>query len=108
MDFGNKQSNQLATGWKSHKVVEIAMNKWETVPRRAWKDTEHFRQTNQFWYWGVEVLGGGLLSGTLGGLLGYYWTPTNATPFLQNAYPIMGGGIGVVLGFFVVFLLIYW
>ena len=79
----------------------------QSAPRRAWEDTEHFRQISALWFWGVEVICGGALFGIIGGLLGDYWTPKDATPFWQSAYPTIGGGTGVVIGFVIVFILIY-
>jgi Na+/proline symporter len=79
----------------------------ESSWRRACRDTESFRKDSRVWFWGVEIVGGGALFGLAGSLLGDYYTPSTATPFWQSAYPTIGGAIGVILGFIIVFALIY-
>ncbi len=79
--------------------------KWETCWQRACKDTEHFRKSGwSFWAW--EVVGAAVF-GVVGTFVGYWLTPLNSNPFGQFAYPTIGGGIGVVVGFVVVFALIF-
>lgn len=77
---------------------------WETCWQRACKDTEHFRKSGwSFWAWGVV---GAAVFGVVGAFVGYWLTPSNFNPFWQFAYPTIGGGIGVVVGFVLVFSLI--
>lgn len=77
---------------------------WETSWQRACKDTEHFRRSGwSFWVW--EVVGAAMF-GVVGGLVGHWLTPLSSNPFWLFAYPTIGGGIGVVLGFAIVFGLI--
>lgn len=70
--------------------------------KSAWKHTDNFRQNSLLWFWGVEVVGGGVF-GVIGGLLGADWTPPDVNNFWQNAYPTIGGGIGVIAGFIIIF-----
>jgi hypothetical protein len=77
----------------------------ESTWQRAWKDTESFRQTPKS-FLPLEVVGGAAF-GVLGGLVGIWLTPTHATTFQQKLYPAVGAFAGVVLGFVLVFGLIY-
>lgn len=54
----------------------------------------------------MEIVGAALF-GAVGSLVGGYGTPSDATVFWQNAYPIIGGAIGVIAGFVIVFILIF-
>jgi len=82
------------------------MGKWQSASIRAWEDTESFREDSRLWFWGVEIVGGAVF-GAVGGLIGGYYTPSNATVFWQNGYPTIGGAIGVIVGFIMVFAVIY-
>jgi len=77
----------------------------ESTWQRACKDTENFRQTTKS-FWLVEVMGGAVF-GALGGIVGGWLTPTNATVFWQNLYPTVAAAIGLVLGFVLVFVGIF-
>ena len=77
----------------------------EPTWHRAWKDTEGFRQTTKSFLM-VEVVGVAAF-GVLGGLVGVWLTPTHATTFQHNLYPAVGAFAGAVLGFVLVFGLIY-
>lgn len=79
--------------------------RWETCWQRACRDTERFRKSGwSFWAW--EVVGVAVF-GVVGAFVGYWLTPLDSNPFGQFAYPTIGGGIGVVVGFVVVFSLIF-
>jgi len=77
----------------------------EPTWRRAWEDTESFRQTTKsFWAW--EVVGTAMF-GVVGGMAGAWLAPEHATTFQQSIYPTVGAAIGLVLGFVLTFGLIY-
>lgn len=77
----------------------------ESMWQRAWKDVEAFRQTPKS-FLPVAVVGVAVF-GVLGGLIGVWLTPTNATTFRHNLYPAVGAFAGAVLGLIIVFGLIY-
>jgi hypothetical protein len=77
----------------------------ESIWQRAWKDTEGFRQTTKSFLL-VAVVGGAAF-GVLGAMAGVWLTPTHATTFQQNLYAAVGAAAGVVLGWVLVFGLIY-
>lgn len=68
----------------------------ESVRHRAWKDTEHFRQSSWF-FWGCEVIGAALFAA-----VGYWLLPEKPSKLESSIYPVLG----VVFGFAVVFVLI--
>jgi hypothetical protein len=92
----------------AHKKMHLSLKKplkWESTPQRAWKDTEHFRQSaGSFWL--LEVVGAAIF-GIAGAFGGYWLVPTNAASQQQFAYPTIGGGIGVIVGFIIAYGLIY-
>jgi len=77
----------------------------ESVWRRAWKDTENFRNSAKFfWIWEVT---GAAVAGVIGGMIGTWLTPESPTKFQQYFCPAIGGAIGVIVGFVIVFALIF-
>jgi len=76
-----------------------------SVWERAWKDTEHFRESAKS-YWLVEVVGAAIF-GVGGGFVGYWRTPVGTTSLQEFAYPTIGAAIGIILGFVIVFALIF-
>ena len=79
--------------------------RWETCWQRACKDTEHFRKSG--WsFWALEVVGAAVF-GVVGAFVGYWLTPSTSNALWQFAYRTIGGGIGVVVGFIGVFILIF-
>ena len=77
----------------------------ESVWRRAWRDTDTFRNSARFfWIW--EVMGAAV-AGVIGGMMGAWLTPENPTKFQQYLYPTIGGAVGVIAGFVIVFALIF-
>jgi hypothetical protein len=54
----------------------------------------------------VEIVGGAVF-GVVGGFGGYWLTPSGSSAFGEFAYPTIGAGVGVVLGFLIVFTLIF-
>lgn len=79
----------------------------ESAWHRANKDTEKFRRNSKWYFWLVEIVGGGAVFGIIGGLIGWNLMPPNASTYQQNAYPLIGAGIGVVIGFALAFVLIF-
>lgn len=77
----------------------------ESVWSRAWQDTEHFRESAKS-YWFMEVVGAAMF-GVGGGFVGYWQTPVVATSLQQFAYPTVGGAMGIILGFVIVFAFIF-
>jgi len=77
----------------------------ESTWRRAWKDTESFRQTAKS-FWAVEVVGAAVF-GAVGGTVGAWLTPEHATTLRQGVYTGVGTAIGLVLGLAVAYGLIY-
>lgn len=77
----------------------------ESMWQRAWQDTEGFRQTTKSLLL-VEVVAGAAF-GVLGGIVGVWMTPTHTTTFQQYLYPAIGAAAGLVLGWVLVFGLIY-
>lgn len=77
----------------------------ESAPRRAWRDSEQFRQSPWF-FWGAEVLGAAVL-GAGGTMLGTFLVPTTPSTPEQVLYPLAGGAIGIVLGLTLVFFSIF-
>lgn len=73
--------------------------------QRAWKDTKAFSQRTKSFF-AVEVLGG-VAFGILGGMVGIWLIPTHAPAFQKNLYPAIGAFAGAVLGWVLVFGLIY-
>jgi hypothetical protein len=45
------------------------LQKWETTPQRARKDTNQFRKNSRIWFWGVEVVGSGAVAGLTANLI---------------------------------------
>jgi hypothetical protein len=72
---------------------------------RAWRDTENFRQSAKS-FWIFEVVGAAMF-GIIGAASGFWLTPQGANPFQQNLYPAIGGGIGIIVGFIIVFALVF-
>jgi hypothetical protein len=72
---------------------------------RAWKDTEHFRESVIF-FWTLEVVGAAMF-GVVGGIVGYWLTPQSASAFRQNVYSGIGAGMGIIIGFVIVFVSIF-
>jgi hypothetical protein len=70
---------------------------WESIWHRASKDTERLRRSKK-WYWAVDVMGGGAVFAGIGGWLGWRLTPLDATISTQVIWPLVGTGIGVILG----------
>lgn len=77
----------------------------QTAHQRACQDTESFRKSGLS-FWAFEVLGAAVF-GVVGALLGFWLTPLNSSVFWRNAWPTIGGGLGIVAGFIIVFLTIY-
>jgi hypothetical protein len=67
---------------------------FESVWRRAWEDTDHFRHSGLF-FWGCEVIGAALFA-VIGGLL----LPDNPSKIESALYP----SVGIISGFILVFL----
>jgi hypothetical protein len=83
------------------------MGEYISTWQKAWNDTEKFRNESKIWFWGVEIVGGGALFGVIGSLTGFNLMPINPDSFQQNAYPVVGGGLGVVIGFILIFTVIF-
>ncbi|MBI4287805.1 MAG: hypothetical protein HY671_05185 [Chloroflexi bacterium] len=77
----------------------------ESVWSRARKDTEHFRQSTKS-FWALEVVGTAMF-GLVGGFVGHWRIPVDATSEQQFWYPGIGATIGVILGFVLVFAFIF-
>ncbi len=77
----------------------------QSSPRRAWEDTERFRNTPVF-FWGLEIVGASVL-GLGGGYIGFLLTPENAIPIQGFMYPAIGSVVGIIIGLLIVFLFIY-
>jgi len=77
----------------------------ESVWRRAWKDTENFRNTAKFfWVWEVS---GAAVTGVVGGIIGAWLTPEGADRLRQYIYPAIGGVVGIIAGAVLVFVFIF-
>ncbi len=77
----------------------------QSSPKRAWQDTEYFRQSAKS-FWGVEVVGATVF-GVVGAFGGFLLTTKDTPSFWQFAYPTIGGAIGIISGFVITFFLIY-
>ena len=84
-------------------MEDFALN--QTAYQRASQDTESFRKSG-FSFWALEVVGAAVF-GVVGALVSLWLTPSHSSAFWQNALPTIGGGLGLVLGFAMVFLAIY-
>jgi len=79
--------------------------KWESIRQRASRDTELFRQSPKS-FWTVEVIGAAVFA-VGGALYGFQLQPPNPTTFQQFIFPTVGASIGVLLGFLIVYGLVY-
>ena len=77
----------------------------QTAYQRASQDTELFRKSG-FSFWALEVVGAAMF-GVGGAFIGYWLTPSNSNPFWQFGWPTIGGGVGVIVGFILVFIMIF-
>lgn len=77
----------------------------QSAYRRACQETESFRKSG-WYFWAFEVVGAAVF-GVVGALVGYWLTPPDFNQFWQFAWPTIGGGIGIVIGIVVVFLVIF-
>ncbi len=77
----------------------------QTAYQRARQDTELFRKSG-FSFWALEVVGVAMF-GVGGAFIGFWLTPSNANPFWQFGLPTIGGGVGVITGFVLVFIMIF-
>jgi hypothetical protein len=77
----------------------------ESVWRRAWKDTDTFRSSAKF-FWIAEVVGAAV-AGVIGGMVGASLIPETPSRVQQYLYPAAGGAVGVIVGFVIVFGLIF-
>lgn len=84
----------------------MANNTHESSWHRASTDAEKFRKDSKLWFWGVEIVGAASF-GLIGSLIGGNITPSDASKFWQNAYPGIGGAIGVISGFLLAFMGIF-
>ena len=73
----------------------------QTAYQRACQETELFRKTG--WSFYVWEVGGAAVFGVVGGFIGFWLTPSNTTTTGQFAWPTIGGGLGVIIGFTIVF-----
>ena len=77
----------------------------ESVWRRAWKDTEHFRNSARF-FWVWEGSGAAVI-GVVGGIIGVWLTPEGADRLRQYLYPAIGGAVGIIGGLVIMLVLIF-
>lgn len=77
----------------------------ESAFHRAWRDTDKFRRSAKS-FWMFEVVGAAMF-GIIGAIGAFWLTPQSASPFQQNSYPAIGGGIGIIVGFITVFALVF-
>lgn len=71
----------------------------QSSPRRAWKDTtESFHKI--WFFWGVEVVATGAFI-----FLGTILTPEDASRLVSAIYPTVGGVIGAIVGFGIIYLI---
>ena len=77
----------------------------QTAYQRASQDTESFRKSG-FSYWALEVVGAAVF-GVIGAFVGYGLTPSGASSLWQFGLPTIGGAVGIVVGFGIVFIVIF-
>lgn len=77
----------------------------ESVWRRAWKDTDNSRTSARF-FWIAEVMGAAV-AGVIGGMVGAWLIPETAGKSQQYLYPAIGGAVGIIVGFGIVFAFIF-
>jgi len=78
---------------------------WETAWDRACTDTEKFRKSPKS-FWEFEIVGAAVF-GLGGGYIGFLLMSQNPTLFQQFVYPSIGGAVGIILGFLIVFSCIF-
>jgi hypothetical protein len=77
----------------------------QSAARRAWNDTERFRQSTKA-FWLIEVIGSGVFV-VFGGCIGYKLQPANSTGWIGFLYQTIGAGSGGIAGFILTYVGIY-